>query len=62
MNFNYLETYMTMLLFVATPLFLSVTPMQFAIVAGLFAPLLFVTIILVDSVITDYKALRKVTK
>lgn len=53
---------MTMLLFVVTPLFLSITPMQFAIVAGLFAPLLFVTIILVDSVMTDYKELRKVTK
>ena len=53
---------MTMLLFVVTPLFLSITPIQFAIVAGLFAPLLFVTIILVDSVMTDYKELHKVTK
>ncbi len=53
---------MTSLLFVATPLFSSVTPMQFAYVAALLIPLLFVIILVIDSIINDYKELRKVTK
>lgn len=53
---------MTSLLFVATPLFSSITPMQFAYVAALLLPLLFVIILVIDSIINDYKELRKVTK
>lgn len=53
---------MTSFLFSATPLFSSITPMQFAYVAALLIPLLFVTILVIDSIIDDYKALHKVTK
>lgn len=53
---------MTSLLFVATPLFSSVTPMQFAYVAALLIPLLFVIILVIDSIVNDYKELHKVTK
>lgn len=62
LNLNYLEIYMTSLLFVATPLFSSITPMQFAYVAALLIPLLFVIILVIDSIVNDYKELHKVTK
>ena len=53
---------MTSFLFVATPLFSSITPTQFAYVAALLIPLLFVIILVIDSIIDDYKALHKVTR